>query len=473
MDHHFYRTVNLIIFLFYFVPSDFGIDYYPYVLSFFWGIILLGWDFFTKRLMFKQHYWYILLALCISYGLSILTNLSASIPHIGMNFVYLALSVFVFYVINPDEKREDRNRKFQKMNDIFIVIMFVLSIISLGTFIFNMSFLTAEGLRQGFIENRLFGVFTSPNMGSMFGFVTIILMLANNYFKRGSWKKFQTFYIINTVIQYLYFVLSSSRGTQLTLIAFFVFLFLITSINLLTKTKRNVKVVLRNAVLLVGALTIMTTASDIASFGLSYVPSLVNSVGLGTNINETDSLDEEEEDIQKSTIKRVVISHSEENAEVSSGRYSIWDAGIQLLKQKPVFGVADSYVYRSGKLADNIDEKPLSKVNKSELDRAQGNMHNTYVAILVKAGISGFLILLIFIVFILKDNYLFIIDERNNLDDEAFQMYIILLAFLLSLFANDLVENHLIFNNRDVMGVIFWSYLSFLNHYRTQMLKKV
>ena len=217
----------------------------------------------------------------------------------------------------------------------------------------------------------------------------------------------------------------------------------------------------------------MTNANDITSFGLSYVPSIIDSVGRSSNVGEREKLDDDDADDKKSTIKRVVISHSDENSEVSSGRYSIWDAGIQLVKQKPVFGVADSYVYRSGELASNINEAPLSKVNKSELDRAQGNMHNTYVAILVKAGVSGFLILLVFIVFILKENYLFIIDERNSLDDEAFQMYVILLAFLLSLFANDLVENHLIFNNRDVIGLIFWSYLSFLNHYRTQFLQKV
>lgn len=463
MNHHVYRIVNLIIYIFYFVPSDYGIDYIPYLVSFFWGITLLVWDFFTKRLMFKQSYWYILFALCISYILSIVTNLSAALVPMGMNFVYLAFSVFIFYVIDPRETQEEKNNKFQKMNDVFIVITFVLSIISLLTFVLNISFITAEGLRQGFIENRLFGVFTSPNIGSMFGYTSIMLMLINNYFKRGSWKKFQKFYIANGIIQYLYFVLSSSRGTRIAVITFFVFYFIITSILILYNQKQKYKQIIRSAFLLVGVLTSLTYANQFTSFTLSYVPGFVDNVTQGSDRIDTEILEDE---VPDRLIKRVVISHSEDGSEVSSGRLTIWEAGHQLVKQKPVFGVADSYVYRNGELAGNIDEGNLSEINKSELVRAHGNMHNTYVAVLVKAGISGFVILSIFIVCILKDSYIFIKDNKNDFNDENIQMYIIILAFLLSLFANDLVENHLIFNNRDVMGLIFWSYLSYLNHFR-------
>lgn len=465
MDHNVYRIINLIIYIFYFVPSDYGIDYIPYLVSFFWGIVLLVWDFFTKRLMFKQSYWYLLIAFCISYVFSILTNLEASISYIGMNLVYIAISVFIFYTINPELSKAKRNKHFQLMNDIFIVITFVLAIVSIVMFLFGISYVTAEGARQGFIENRLFGVYTSPNVGSMFGYASIILALVNNYFKRGSWKKFQRFYIFNVIIQYISYMLSSSRGTRIAIVAFFVFLILISSIHFTFNQENSGKKIVRNILIVVGLFTSFNFVNQYSTILLSYAPSVIYNITNSTDKTNNNS-NKTDESTKRQPIRKVVIEHSGEEAEVSSGRFTIWEAGFELVKQKPIFGVADSFVYRNGELSQHVDEAPLSDMNKRELERVKGNMHNTYVALLVKGGVVGFIVLAIFVILILKEHYLFIKSNQVDINDESIQVYIIILAFILSLFVNDFVETHLILNNRDVIGLLFWSYLSFLNHFR-------
>lgn len=466
MDYHHFRVVNLIIYIFYFVPSDFNAENIPMKLTFAWGAGLLAWDFFTKRKMFKQPYWYVLLAMCVSYAITIATNFPHSLVNNVYNLVYLATSLFLFYPMDWEIPREKLKKQVQVFNEVAIALTFALALLSLITFVFNLAYEVPTGTegvmaRQGFMENRLFGLYTSPNVGSMFGYVSTILMLINNYLKRGDWRKFQKFYIANAVVQYLFYVLSSSRGTQITIVGFMIFLYLIWTYKAIASRKAVGRQIVRNFALLLVAFFGINVANTAVEWGLSYIPPTVSYF---VNPEQETMVNEDGETIIiRKPIQKVTIQHSEDGAEVSSGRLTIWEAGIELVKQRPLFGVGDPDVYRTGKLSGNLDESKLSDLNIAELRRAYGNMHNTYVAVLLVSGVVGFLILATFVVLILKDNIQFLGDKRFDFSRMDYQLYIIIFAFLLSLFVNDLVENHLVFNNRDVMGLVFWSYLGFTN----------
>ncbi|HFM7015726.1 TPA: O-antigen ligase domain-containing protein, partial [Enterococcus faecium] len=73
-------------------------------------------------------------------------------------------------------------KKMVYFNNVFIIIIFLAALISIYQFIFLISYHVPTGTpgllaRQGFIEHRLFGVYTSPNVGAMFGYTSIILSL--------------------------------------------------------------------------------------------------------------------------------------------------------------------------------------------------------------------------------------------------------------------------------------------------------
>ena len=72
--------------------------------------------------------------------------------------------------------------------------------------------------RQGFIEHRLFGVYTSPNVGAMFGYTSIILSLISVLISKIT-KRF-VFYMMNFIVQIFYITLSSSRGAQVVICSF-------------------------------------------------------------------------------------------------------------------------------------------------------------------------------------------------------------------------------------------------------------
>ena len=53
------------------------------------------------------------------------------------------------------------------------------------------------------------------------------------------------------------------------------------------------------------------------------------------------------------------------------------------------------------------------------------------------------------------------------------QVSLILLSLILALLFEDLVENHLIFNNRDVTSLIFWYTLGFMPFLRLHQQKEI
>lgn len=486
MNPKWYRYINLVIFIVYFVPSALNIENIPMKLSFVWGLALLGYDLLTKRRLFKQPYWPVLLLLSLSYLISVITNYPYQFPDTIINWGYLNISIFIFYGFDRSESLEKVNKHVRILNDIMIYAVGLLGTAAILLFIFNIAYRVPAGLgtftlRQGFIGSRLFGLYTSPNIGSMFGYVSVILMLVNNHIKRGSWFNFQKFYIYNGVVQYIFFVLSKSRGTEITILGLGFMLFLVAVILRISK-KRKVGSAIKFWGLAIGvSLLVFFSINRTIEDALSYVPSTVNVVKYearnlfsnerSRNNQENDNLEEDDdEELDIPRFSRVELRPEEEGSELSSGRFSIWMAGLQLTKQKPLFGVADTDIYRGIETTNQVDENQLSDLDIAELKRASGNMHNTYVAVLAKSGIIGFVLLSVFVVLILKDHIQYLLSDKLNLKSPDTQLYLIIFVFLLSLFVNDAVENHLIMNNRDVIGLFFWTLLGYLNYLKSNNL---
>lgn len=477
-----FRIVNLVVFIFYFVPSDFNLENIPMKITFAWGILILIKDFFTERTMFKMPYWYVLLALGASYLISVVLNYPYNFMDSVYNWIYLVTTLFLFYPIDYKQKDETIKRNYSFFIDVFVSIVCVLSFISVFLFIFDIAYTVPTGTigiiaRQGFTESRLFGLYTSPNVGALFGFLSIVLSVVNNILKRGNWKSFSWLYIVNLVVQYLFYILASSRGTQLTANMFFIVLFVLLSLQVIL-TKKEVAKRLKNIfVYFILSFLALNVVTIVIESGLSYVPGTVTSI---VDIEEAFTKDNSSGETTKKDskkngfkVEKVDIQHSEEGAEVSSGRLSIWTAGLTAMKQSPLFGLADADLYRNGDTTKQIDENLLSELDKKELKRAHGNMHNTYVAVLVKSGIVGFVILGTFMVLILKDNVIYVFNIKEKMDEPLNQVFLILLSLILALLFEDLVENHLIFNNRDVTSLIFWYTLGFMPFLRLHQQKEI
>lgn len=467
-----FRIVALVVYILQNVPSDLDIENIPMKIIFVWGILLIIRDFFTKRLMFKQPLSPIIVAILVSFFISVMLNFSYQFPNNAINWVYLAHTFLLIYPYDASIDNETTQKWVKRFNDTLIGIIAFLSAGSLLLYVFNIQYWVIDGtgthwLRQGFMENRLFGLYTSPNFGSMLGFFSIVAILMNNIIKRGRWNKFQKFYIVNIVIQYLYYILANSRGTTLGLVSFGMFAVIYFVIKgWQTKTLRNPGKRISKLVLV---LFLATSVTSTVERGLSYVPSVVeNGIVLITGQDPSeDSADGTSGTKSSGGITPIEINRNDGDSEVSAGRFTIWTAGIKAMLQKPLFGLADADIYRglsAYETTDQIDLSQLDQIDRKELKRAQGNMHNSYVSILVYSGIVGFVLIAIFAASFLFGHLKTVFESKFNLSNVNNQIYLLIVLALLSTLVTNLVETHIIFANRNSIGLIFWVWAGFLNY---------
>ncbi|MCZ0725591.1 O-antigen ligase family protein [Aerococcus kribbianus] len=468
-----FKIVTLVIFIFQNVPSDFDIENIPMKIAFVWGMYLLAKDFFFEKNMFKEKFSYLLFALCVSFGITVLLNFPFQFPYTVYNLGYLMQTVLLVYPFQFNKDEDQQVKWLTHFNDIFIVILFVLSLVSLIYFIFDIQYWVIDGtgnhwLRQGFLENRLFGLFTSPNFGAILGLLSVFMSVINNSIKRGDWKQFTPFYIANLIVQYFYYILANSRGTTLTIFALFMGFFIYQIFRSFQNSTQNKsrqigKVIIVNSLLLFTIVSVNNQVEKVAA----YIPPIVSE-----GLNFFDQGEESKSSTGSSIISPVVIQHSEEDSEVSSGRFTIWKAGVDATLQRPFFGLGDIDIYRNTKnneTINHIDMSKLSQQDRSELKRAQGNMHNTYVAIFTKGGLFALVIVGVFGCFYLFSHLMTIVRGNISFESAMSQQYIIIFVMILALLAENLVENHILFANRNVIGHIFWVYAGYLNYLQAKL----
>ncbi len=478
---HLFKIITLIINLIYAVPSSFDIENVPMKIVFVWGIYLLAKDFLTRRIMFKQKFWPFLFAFLISFAISVLLNLTYQFPDSAINWFYVAQTFFLIYAFNPSEDYQTSKKWMARFNDIFIGIVCFLGFVSLLLFAFHIRYWVLDGtginwMRQGFTENRLFGLYTSPNMGSIIGVLSVVASLMNNILKRSSWKSFQPFYVFNAIIQYLYFVLASSRGTTLTLLTAGLVITCYAIYRLFVRHQDNFKS-LGKVILGAGlGLFLFVAVEHQAESILAYIPATTQTAArLVTGQISWSDLRHGESKTggNKSTvIAPVSIQHDEGDAEVSAGRFTIWQAGIKAAAQNFLFGLSDIDLYRNIKdqeATSQVDMTKLTTLDRSEIKRARGNMHNTYIAVFTKAGFVGLIIIAAFALFYLIYHVGYLMTAKVDFSDANNQIYALILVTIIALLAEDMVENHILLANRDTIGLIFWTYAGFLNVHRSQL----
>ena len=121
-------------------------------------------------------------------------------------------------------------------------------------------------------------------------------------------------------------------------------------------------------------------------------------------------------------------------------------------KHKPLFGYGDINFYHVSETDNALSTLHLTELDRKELKRSHGNMHNGYLQVLLSSGIIGFFIVYVF--YGLSFFYIFKTFLKRN--DSQILIAGLMLSFLVSVFANELVEAHILFNKRDAVSQLFW-----------------
>lgn len=415
-------------------------SYVKYILV--WGLFLVLIDMIkSKGRMLLDKYVVLLMLFCVAYGVTILLNRGAFFSESIKSLIYMAMSFLVVFYIEPSKEREEVKKEAELISREIIILTFILSVVCFITFLFQINIkykIDGQAFYIGMRQNRLWGLY-NPNIGATLALVSCLLSSFSISVIR---KKYWTIFAgCNIVVQFLMIVLTLSRTvTYGAYIGLFFLLILLMPFFVPKISGKTVKNILSRILISVLIIGLLFGVIKVGEKTLYKVPELI-SVDAKAAQADTDlavESDNQREDVGADT-----------KGGVLNGRQYLWKAGFQVFKTAPVFGVAKENIYEKGK--ELVEIKSFRKAFK------RSGLHNIYITVLAASGIVGFLILMIFILFGLKDVYKGCRHIKTIRGNEWFivMTFIVFLYFIMEMFeARILYEVNINF-------LMFWTFLGY------------
>lgn len=412
------------------------LTYFSYFLTLV-GCIYLVYRFFhfnryrsTKGIIF-------LLLFIVSYVISSILNIKYGVTENAKAMIWMLFQFFLLYAYDAGASKEQTKKEFKIFSHVFLTYTFLMAII--GTVLLFMNYryygiYNGKTIIIGFLWNRLWGLYSDPNYGAVFGVISFILCFYYLFHAKKKWQK--ALYIVMAVFQVAYIAFSDSRTA---LVAFMLtagvgaFLFFLRY----EKQKHQKKIVR-------ACLTVLLT---IVAFVLPYVVIQTTAYGGSYLLKAIQSsygseLPGEIENDESLTIGR---QEADMNNDISNRRFAIWESALEVSSTKPIFGVTFRQIVPYAK--ENLPDTYI--VNNDYTSFA--SMHNVFMDVLVSQGAVGLLLFLSFIVTILITifKYLFRKNDKEYLEN------LFLICTILPIAISAMFYSEILYINT-ANAVLFW-----------------
>lgn len=411
-----------------------------------WGILLLFRNFVLEEKSIKKSYMFIMLAFLVGYFITIIYNRQLNL--LG-NTKTLIWTTIIFFVIFLNEVRSDNKklyRDIEKVSFILAIVIFVVSLISVVMFSFDISYSVnrsdGTAIPQGFYAARLWGFYVDPNQACTTGVISLVasVILLINSKKYKIW--INIFNVVNIIIQYIFIILTGSRGGEISLV--FVLIGLIyLLVDYLLRNKVRGSVGRKAIALFVG---ILIAVSIVITFDssrklLANIPRLTiktqeiitNKTGVEIGKNEGNV-----------TVER---PDTGTGVDLSNGRLTLWKDGFKLIKYSPVFGFGDRNIF--------IKAAELTPGSSLEVQY----VHNGFIHMLLSGGIVSLIIMMI-LLFLIMINIIKNIFARNKYSSKYY-IYSVMSLMVGALLITAIFLTEIFFQN-SFIAIVFWIYLGFI-----------
>ena len=357
-----------------------------------WGCIILAWDFILNLYEFRSVENIILLCFLMVCGISTILNAGYGYMDNIKTIVWTGIQFYILFSSMHISKVEDLQQSMNIIMKTTTFIWFVSTIISLGQFILQISYrmsFSEFDRRQGFVDSRLFGIYSDPNFAAITSLLVIIfsLFLFLHEYNRGV----RFFYATSIVLQLLYVILSGSRtGMVEAAILAFIIPFLLIRNMLLKRWNRHYRLKSLTLALVISAIVLL-----IARYSTGPLIKLAR-IGeeFKAGVTGEETIDE------GITLSREDVS--EDN--IGNNRFNIWKSAIQVSQNSRIFGVSPR----------NLVAYASSNYPDSYIAKTGYETHNGYLAVFVGTGITGTVVILCFILYILYNIFRYIIVRRGK-----------------------------------------------------------
>lgn len=394
------------------------------------GVLLIIGEIIVKRRIFTGVNNVLLYLFIGVMTISSFINTKYGIGDNIKTIVWTIIQVYIYYNLYKRINKDMAYKWLFIVFNIIITIWIIALLYSFKQYLFQESYIQVVNnihKRQGFMDNRLFGVFNDPNYAAI---TSIYLIFATIFcFKRSNYKVLKGFYIFNIIISIIYIILSGSRTSEIcALVSGIICTFI------MFKSKYKSHTYIKSLFMTLLCLSIVILVHGPVKNLLSVLPDCFMN---GNNI----TLDKKDEDI----LERPDV----DNDNISNNRFAIWKGYIYGIKGRYLLGVSPRNGLQYVKEHDSNGY--IAKTNYET--------HNGYLSVFVATGIVGLSIIIIFMLYILKRIFVYI--HTNKIIELEF---IVILGIIVTLAIYTFFFTELFFAN-NLTTAIFWPLLGFLNYY--------
>lgn len=399
-----------------------------------WGLLVLAYLFFTKKLNLKKIEMVLLVLFSVSYAITIVLNFGKHTGEEISLFMYTVTFFFLLTWCDRDKKAEQIRKEVLCLFKIIAWMTFVFATICLVMYFASVQseiIIEKSIFPVGMWEGRLWGIY-NPNTGAVLNYISMIVIVLILQWEKKS-KKLKILYWINFAIQACCFVLTQSRGATVAL-----YVFLVLYIIFVRKNKfsfNGLKDKGYRLLLAVVTVVLLRVGYDLALSGLQIVKEVPYRIIYTLNGEE----DTEQKLKEKDQLAKREVDKSNAASE-TSGRSDLWKLGIEAFSENPVFGIGNQSI-------DDVLKEGLSK--KWYDNSARGGLHNIYITVLVSAGAMGTLFLLAYWAVILWKGLKYELSAKSDRFGQQ------LLVFIPAWLAGDLVESRIVLST-GFLAIVFW-----------------
>ena len=424
------------------------------------GALIFAFDFLMHFTMFKSRENIILLIFCVVCVISSIINMDYGITSNVKTLVWMAIQFFVLFSIVNVRDSSEIDSTMTKIMKFTAAVWFIGVLVSVFEFLLQIGYVAPFDdfpRRQGFVEARLFGVFTDPNFAAVTSLMVILFCWM--LLKTENKKPIRVYYYVNIALQLIYIVLSGSRTAKYggLMLAFIVGLLCVRNREL---GRDQIKLVLRSLLGGVVAVALSLAVIFVVKQTLPKMAELCNMIS---------STIQSEEDYDKmKKLRAAKLKEAEEisierpdvtDENISNNRFKIWTNYIEASSDHRAFGLSPRNLMSF--LKANDPDNYLVK-------RGYDETHNGWLAIFVCTGITGTLVMTAFFINYAYECCLYIKAKKKQAYDTK---VIVLLGSVFVIAFSALLQPEIFFINT-YGAITFWLFMGYLLYFMKQKTAK-
>ena len=433
-----------------------------------WSACILIKDLFTDRLFVVNRYRGILYLFLISYAITCVLNRQENFARNIVMLCYMVVNMMVLYSYDEKKAPGQVKRDLLQFNHVFIIVSFVGQLVSFVTYFLNLKFsylIGDEIYYYGVYSGRIWGFYTNPNAASFFSVLNIMLTVVCLIILKGNLsRRLRWFYIANAFVEIMILFMCNSRGSVLALCFYLILLPVLMGIPMFKTAEDKKKLAKKIAA---AAIILPLAVNGAHELAIGVLPSLVikNSAiseQLVASLPNTDvSLNDDMTGNAAADLER------EDYGSKYGGRYFLWQSGMHILENDPLFGIGNdnvpthAYRYAARYFTNFGDDVYLPGVT--------GGLHNLFFQIAAASGLVGLGIFLIFGVMVLARVIRYMIWSYKNKNYN--KLAIACICIIATILLRTMTDTGIIYGHY-YLGVIFWMYMSVMLYFIDRELPK-